>query len=284
VCVGVGIYRYRPDVSVSELLTRADTALLKANVDECNHIHVYKEQYAKESLSKTQWRNILEESIKENHFKIKFFSAINSQTKAIVHKVITFNIVTNNAKEYQYSEFIAPAINLGMTTVLYLKMLEHFFIQQKKDIDTTRYVIRLPKELLQDEDSFEALSHLFVKYAKKIKYRLCFEVTDSFAIHDTATVKGYIDLFKKYNFCFSINSFTGGANDFEYLKEINPEYIKADVNFLLDQSNNSMSALQLIADSLNIEIIANFVNSEEEVKQLQKHQITKIQGPIVDIF
>ncbi|WP_297440268.1 diguanylate cyclase [Sulfurimonas sp.] len=282
--INIGAYKYTTGVDVSDLLTKVDTALLKAKADETNNVYFYQEEFSNEALSKTQWREMLDEAIHTNSFTIQFYDAIDTQTKKIFHKVLTFNLLSKDGDTYSYGEFIAPAINFGMTTKLYLIILDKLFLEHKYRRIEENYVVRLPKEFLEDEDMLEQLSHLFAKYPKTMRHHLFFEVTDSFAIHDTATLKGYVDLFRKYKFGFGINSFTGEANDFEYLKEISPEFLKADVNFLLDQSTTSMAALQLVANSLNVEIIASFVTKQEEVQELTKYQITKIQGPVTDNF
>lgn len=282
--INIGIYRYNTGVSVSDLLTKADTALLKAKADEISNLYFYQEDFSIEALSKTQWREILEEAIKTNSFELQFYKTVDTQTKKTIHQLLTFTLLTKEGQKYNYGKFIAPVISFGMTTQIYLIVLKKLFTQSKEKLKAQNYVIRLPKEFLQDDTTFEELSHLFAKYAKNINCHLLFEMTDSFAIHDTATIKGYVDLFRKYKFGFGINSFTGEANDFEYLKEINPEFLKVNVHFLLDQSNNSMTALQLIANSLNLEIIASFVNTQEELEKLKRYQITKVQGPITDTF
>lgn len=282
VYIDMGIYRYPTDITPSDLLTRADTALLKAKADETTNIVLYKDENEKEAMSKTQWREIIENAITLNQFRMFFYPVYDTKTNRPIQKVMTFDILPKDGESYHYGEFIAPVINLGLTTQLYLKIFTELFVQHKNELSSIQHVIRLPKEFLQDEDTFDVLSHLFAQHAKKSNYRLCFEVSDSFAIHDTATFKGYVDLFKKYDFCIGINSFTGEANDYDYLKEINPDFIKANVEFLLDQSSDSMNALHLLANSLNIDIIATYVNTQTQIEQLQRHQITKIQGPIVD--
>jgi diguanylate cyclase (GGDEF)-like protein len=282
--IDMGLYRYPPQIQKRELLTRADTALLKAKADETRNIVLFKDENTKEAMPKTQWRTIIEQAIQQDQFNMLFYNAYDVQTKSIIHKVMTFEISTEDAKIYHYGEFIAPAINLGLTSKLYEKVLTKFFVHAKNNHSTTPYSIRLSKEFLQDKDTFEILARLFKKYAKKLHTPLYFEVSDSFAIHETATLKGFADLFKEYGFSIGINAFTGEASDYDYLKEINPLFLKSNVDFLLDQSEDSMNALHLLAHSLHIDIIASYVNTQTQLQQLQKQHITKIQGPLVDTF
>lgn len=281
--INIGICKYKPNITSSDLLTRADNALFKAKSKVDEDIHLYEEEEEKNALGKEQWRNIIKDSVKNKYFLLKFWPTINSKTKNIDHKVMTFSI-DNNDKKYNYGDFIAPAINLGFVSKIYLVALENLFTKEDEHNTGALCSIRMPNEFINDPKSYEQLENLFKKYAKILNFKISFEVSDTFAINNTIVVKRFLTLFAQYNFTFGINSFTGDSNDYTYLKILNPEFIKSDCNFLLDQSKDSMSSLQLITHSLGINIIATFVNTEEEVKRLSDMNIDIVQGPVTDLF
>ncbi|MCD4667054.1 MAG: EAL domain-containing protein [Sulfurimonas sp.] len=282
--INLGLYRYKPTVGVGELLTRADNALTLAKADENNNKYLFEEKDDENALGKEQWRTIIEESISHNYFSLKFWPTLNAKTKTVDHKVMTFTIDGGEDKKFFYGDFIAPAINLGLVSKMYIVTLRDLITQRHQKLDNSVCSIRLSNEFIEDTKSFNELSSLFEKHAKTLRFKLSFEVTDSFAINNTAVVKGFVDLFTKYGFSFGINSFTGESNDFNYLKELNPTFLKADSAFLLDQSQDSMSALQVITDSLGIDIIATFVKTKDELEKLQTMHINSVQGPITDII
>jgi len=284
VVLNIGIYRYRSTSTLSEALTKADNALTKAKADNRQHIYLYEEKSMLPALPKEQWREILEAVIEQDSLLLKFWSTLNTGTKAIEHKVMTFTISPNNEKEIPYGEFIAPAITLGFVSSLYLVALKKLMTQEHNNLKKTKVSVRLSNDFLKDSHSFEALQKLLQKYAKELHNRLYFEVSDNFAIANIATLKGYVTLFKEYNFSFGINAFTGESCDYSYLKELHPDFIKADVSFLLDQTQESMHALEVVTKSLGIEIIATFVKTQEELEKLQSMHIYTIQGPITDKF
>ena len=282
VYINLGLYRYNPSVSIGELLTRTDNALIEAKASDSTNTYLYEEKSDENVRGKEQWREILEDSIQNNHFHLKFWPTLNAQTKELNHKVMTFTIDGGEDKRFFYGDFIAPAINLGLISNIYLVTLRDLITSRHEELDGSLCSIRLSNEFIKDSKSFDELSQLFKKYAKELKFTLSFEVSDSFAIHNTALVKSFVQLFAKYKFGFGINSFTGESHDFRYLKELNPQFIKADCGFLLDQSQDSMSAIQVITDSLGIEIIASFVKTTDELKQLQTMHINSVQGPVTD--
>jgi len=282
VFINMGIYRYRPSTSIGELLTRSDSALSEAKSKEFENSHIYEEKDSKKALGKEQWREIIEESIDKNQFHLKFWPTMNAKIKNIEHSVMTFTIDDRKDKKFFYGDFIAPAINLGLVSKIYLVTLRDLITNQHEELNNTECSIRLSNEFIKDPNSFDDLSTLFERYAKKLHFKLSFEVTNRFAINNTATVKAYVELFERYEFGFGINSFTGESDDYSYLKELNPTFIKVNVPFLLDQSEDYMSALQVIMDSLGIKLMAAGVSTQEELEKLSQMNINTVQGPITD--
>ena len=277
-----GVYRYKQNSSVSELLTKSDSALCEASTKDERKISLYEERADENALGKEQWREIIQNAIDNRHFTLKFYSTVNTQNRKLLHKVMTFIIDLPQKKQYYYGDFIAPAINLGFVTSMYIVTLKELLTNPHKELTGSICSIRLSNEFIKDKSSLKELSKLFKKYAKTLNFKLMFELSDSFAINHTKEIKEFVELFDKYGFGFGINSFTAESNDFNYLKELNPKFLKADCAFLLDQSKDSMSAIQTVTDSLGIEIIATFVKSNEEVKRLQEVYIKQVQGPITE--
>ena len=280
--LSIGLYRYKNTMTPAELLTRVDTALLHAKNAEQSNIYLYDDSDNEESLTKTQWRSLLEQSIQKHSFEFHFIPVKNIRTKELMHKFVSFDIIDQDGKRYSYNSFIAPAITLGVVSPLYLSVMEVLFSKYHAKLQHINYSIRLPKAFLEEENNFERVATLLEKQKKKVLKNLCFEIADSFALHKTATVLGYVDLFRKYGYALGIHSYTGSANDFSYLKDINPKYIKADAQFLLDQSQDAIASLQVVTNSLDIDIIATGVEEQNDVEKLQKYNIFIFQGSIAD--
>ena len=90
----------------------------------------------------------------------------------------------------------------------------------------------------------------------------------------------YINLFKEFNFGFAIFNFIANSNDYSYLKELKPLYIKASKHFLLE-STQSLNVLKILTQSLDIKLIATSVNKTSDVSILSKIGINAICGPVM---
>ena len=284
ITLDIGIYRYRPALKISELLIRADSALSHAKADETSNIYIYEERDDENAMGKEQWREIIEESIEKKELELKFWPMIETRSKSLQHNVMTFTIDDKANKHYFYGDFIAPAIHLGLVSKIYMVALEALLANKQNSYANTLCCVRLSSEFIKDPHSFESLASLFKEYAKTAPLKLAFEVSDNLAVKNPMLVRRFVELLRYYGHGFGINAFTGESDDFEYLRVFNPSFIKADVSFLLDQSKESLNALELIADSLGIALIATSVKTQEELDALAKLNITRIQGPVTDLI
>lgn len=284
VYINMGLYQYKTSTTIGDLLTKADNALTVSKSKHDENISTYEEKADENALGKEQWRSIIEDSISNNLFKLTFWPTLNVKTKKIDHKVMTFGIDDGVSKKYFYGDFIAPAINLGLVSEMYLSTLKDLLINRHPELDGNTCSIRLSNEFIKDPSSYTALAKLFKKHESSIQFNLSFELTDSFVVNNVAAVKSFVDLFAKYGFEFGINSYTGESKDHTYLQHLNLKFVKVDAAFLLDLSAESISALQIITGSLGIDIIATSVMNQEELDKLVSMNIYAIQGPATDLI
>ena len=278
-----GVYAFESSEHISELLTKTDNALLQAQADEVQNIALYEESQTKRALTKRQWHQILEETLQEKSISLKFWTVYNLKSTLLEHKVMTYTIV-NQGKEYLFGDFIAAATNFELVSKLTLLAIMELFTQEQRELEGKSCSMRLSSQFLKDKETYSILETLFKKQAKKLNFAMIFEVSNSFALHNQTLLLSYVNLFKKYGFAFGINTFTSESASLAYLQESHPRFIKADSRFLLDQTKESMDALQGVTDSLGIEIIATFVRDEKETQALQEKSISIIQGPATDKY
>ena len=280
--INCGMFRYKSNATMGDVLVKTDSSLTKAKANEDTNSYFYKENDDKNALGKDQWRSIIEEAIAEKGIKLKFYAAVDQETRSLNHKVMTFIIQTKENKSYYFGDFIAPAINFGLVTQMFLVSIRELLSQQEERLTGSTCSVRLSNEFMKDVHSLDALSEILKKDIKKIDFNLVFEVSNSFAIHNPQLVKSFVTMFRKYNVAFGINSFTGESHDLTYLKELSPAFLKIDASYLLDQPEEAMSALQVMSDSLGIKIVATFVQNNDEVEKLARMNISLLQGPVTD--
>ena len=81
-----------------------------------------------------------------------------------------------------------------------------------------------------------------------------------------------------------IFEFIGESKDYQYLQDLRPIYLKGEPSYFITQSEQSLSALRLITDSLGISLIATGVMSMETLEQLEDKDIHIVQGRVTEMI
>ena len=107
---------------------------------------------------------------------------------------------------------------------------------------------------------------------------------DKLISQNSELVKQYKNLLQEHNFGLAIFEFIGESTDYQYLQDLRPDYIKAPSSYFLGQNDQSLSALRLITDSLDISLIATGVMDMKTLKDLEDKNITIIQGRATEMI
>ena len=130
----------------------------------------------------------------------------------------------------------------------------------------------------------ETVKHLENSIAKyDIGEYLTFEILESENIQDYKIVKNFVNQFKKLGVKFAIDDFGSGYSNFQHLLEIEPDYIKIDGSIIknIDKDIKSyylVKSITLLAKSLHIKTIAEFVHSYEVFKTCKLLGVDNFQG------
>ena len=68
--------------------------------------------------------------------------------------------------------------------------------------------------------------------------KLCFEITESVALHDLGSTRRFVDRVRMYGSKLALDDFGAGYTSFNYLKEIPADFIKIDGSFVKDINRN----------------------------------------------
>ncbi|MEA1918977.1 MAG: LapD/MoxY N-terminal periplasmic domain-containing protein [Campylobacterota bacterium] len=277
----IGIYRYVNGQDIPTVMTNTDFALTHAKAIENDNTYLFDKNNEEAAMGKEQWRTLLNTSIVDDNFNLTFWPVLDTKSHILIQKILTFSIYDNENNAYSYGKFVSEAIALGLLPNMYLHALEKLFKNPPKD-PTKVYSIRLSSDFLRAQDTYQGLKSLFERYSKRIPFSIAFEISDSIVLQNLELVRHFDVLFDTYSYKMGINQFSGASKNFDYLQDIRPHFIKADVAFLLDQTRESMNALQLMTDSLGIELIATGVREQDQLDKLLALKIKTIQGMLAE--
>ena len=276
--INAGVYRYSRDQSVGDILSKADYALAQANLMPNGQAYHYVTHDVDTIMGKEAWRGVIIDAMEHRRFELAFWPVFDTRAKALKHSVMTFSLKDAEGHNYSYGKFIAPVISLGLEPSVYLHVIEQLLLRD----DCAACSVRLPSSFMNHPNLFSELGALFEQHGKKHRGTIVFELPDTLIVENLDLVLQFAGLFKRHGFGFGINQFTGESKNYSFLQEFKPAYIKANAAFLLDQSPQSMSTLQIVTDTLGIELIAESVMDETQLEKLSESGITTIQGPMAE--
>ena len=277
-----GVYRYHHTQSIKQLISASDYALSQAKL-LTNKAHVYLHTTAsdEEIMGKEEWRKLIKSALDNDAVHFDTYKVLNMQSGELVHNILSITLVSNNQK-YSYGHFIAPAITLGLDIEIYKKAVEKLLKNPPHNLKDSICSLRLSSHYLDAPTTYIELKSLFEKYAKNLPFKLIIELPDIILSKNSKQLQIYKELFENYDIQIGIFEFIGEPRDYNYLKELRPVYIKAELGYFLSQSGENISSLQVMANSIGIDLIATSVMEPEALNTLKALKINMIQGRVTE--
>jgi EAL domain-containing protein (putative c-di-GMP-specific phosphodiesterase class I) len=144
--------------------------------------------------------------------------------------------------------------------------------------------LRLPFDFLDSKETYSHMRALFKEHSKKLPFKLVIEMPDKLISQNSEAVKLYKELLDEYNIELAVFDFIGESTDYQYLQELRPSYIKGEKDYFLGQSEQGLSALKLITDSMGIDLIATGVMDMDTLHSLQAKYINIVQGRATEMI
>jgi len=112
---------------------------------------------------------------------------------------------------------------------------------------------------------------------------LCFEITEQVAVEDLKSINTFISNLKALGCSFSLDDFGTGVSSFAYLKSLDVDYLKIDGSFVRhivndDVARTMVQSINQVGHTMNLKIIAEFVENDQIVKILRAMGVDYGQG------
>ncbi len=153
------------------------------------------------------------------------------------------------------------------------------------DACDARFAINLSGQSLSDDDILEFIEGELEVSGVPAK-ALCFEVTESAAVSNLKKAQRFIDELRARGCSISLDDFGAGLSSFAYLKNFSVDVLKIDGSFIRDITDNRISesmvaAITQVAKVMELETVAEYVESEETRKLITELGVDYAQGHTV---
>lgn len=284
--LGIAVFPHAAD-NINDLMTRADIALYKAKNQGKNKYAFYTDALHLESQRRSQIDVALLNAIENNEFKLFYQPQINARTGEIigVEALLRWN---NQALGNPTPDEFIPVAESGNHIIA---MGRWILNQALKDLNHIKKICQLKKfkmsinlsakELFNEtflEDKFDAVD----KFPNLIS-DLVFELTETSLVNDFKQAKAVLDEIDKKGISIALDDFGTGYSSLKYLKKLPIKIIKIDKSFVqdinIDQNDMEIiKAITKLAIALGFKLVAEGVESKEQLKFMLNHQCHIIQG------
>lgn len=261
------------------LLEKADLALNEATRNKVSFMkYSHTNPFMNRHKENVLWKEKIIFAI-ENDMIVPFFQEIIDKKNPKIKKYEALIRLIDGEKVISPYFFLNIAKEAKLYPELTKIMIEKTFkIFDKKN---ATFSVNLSIDDILNAKTVQFIKEKLKKY--NVQNRLIFEILESEEISNFDDVMPFITDMKKLGVRFAIDDFGSGYSNFSYLLQIKPDFIKIDGSLIKNLTATSneyyiVDAIVKFAKSLDIQIIAEHVSSQEIVSVLKDFDIDYMQG------
>jgi len=285
--IGISIFPLEKQSS-DDVLKQADTALYRAKESGRNSFQFFHPRMQDAADSRMELENDLHRALKFNEFNLHIQAQYNHAKKVVGGEVL---LRWRHPKKGIISplDFIPIAEETGMVLEIgewvirescrYIaKWIADKIIWQ----DDMRLAINVSPLQFSQDDFIGMLKSILDEYKVDAKY-IELEITEGMLIYNIDSVIEKLAALQAMGICIAIDDFGTGYSSLSYLKRLPLENIKIDQSFIRNVHNDSDNAVIVemiisIAKHMNLDVIAEGVETQEELDWVYQRGCNKYQG------
>lgn len=283
--IGIAIY---PDngKTTSELLKHADSAMYSAKAKGKNNYQFFSDDMAFVVSRKIALENELRRALANEEFILHYQPQFNANTKEIVGMEALVRWQTTDGEIISPAKFIPLAEETRLILPLGEWVLQTACEQAKKWHDSGHSHLKLAVNLsplqFMDDDLMDMVEQALTKTGFPPS-SLELEITESVAVDDIEVALMRMQALKELGVHLAIDDFGTGYCSLNYLKKFPLTNLKIAQSFIRDMAINPhdealVEAMVFIGHKLNMSVIAEGVETEEQLALLKELGCDEIQG------
>jgi len=283
----IGIACYPNDgLQLNQLLTHAEITLEHYKLDKTNRYHFYHQEILNVIFRKVLLECDFLSAIENKEFELYYQPQINTKTGKVIGVEALIRWHHPQHGLICPAEFIPIAEQSGFIISLGEWILKTACLQiknlQLEEFDNLKLAVNISPHQFEQENFIQRVLEIIEETNFDIK-QLELELTETVFIHNIEAVKLKMKALKSQGIELSIDDFGTGYSSFKYLQEFSFNNLKIDRYFItnIDKLTDKQSIIKGIiqmAHHLNINIIAEGVETQEELNWLKQNRCDVIQG------
>jgi len=268
----------------SEVMGNADAACYAAKARGRNRVEIHREETSEiaQLITDTDWSTRIKDAMRDGSLQLWFQPIYSLPRQEIFFQEMLLRYVDPRSGEpVNPAVFLSAIRRFGQTT-----KLDRFVITKSFEAlasnPTLSVSINISGSLFGDDTYCEFVESMLSNSGIDPR-RIFFEITENELIPNLQGASGSIERLQALGCRFGLDDFGSGFSSLTYLKTLPIDFLKIDGAFVRDLPNQPfnqavLQALKIISEKINVDTVAEFVETEEELVLLKEIGITCAQG------
>ena len=283
--IGITIYPL-DDTSVNNLLKNADTAMYRAKERGRNGFQFYTAGMNTRTIERLELEAGLRRALKNEEFVLYYQPKIAIDNRQIIGAEALIRWQYKKLGLIPPLKFIPIAEETGLIVPIGEWVIRTACKQvaswQEAGFTDLRMAVNISARQFTDSDIVKVILDAVIQTNIKPQH-LEIEITESMLMEDTSINISALKELKEHGVHISIDDFGTGYSSLSYLKRFHIDALKIDQSFVRDITTDSddaaiASAVIALGQSLHLTVVAEGVETEEQLSFLKKQGCHEAQG------
>ena len=287
ISASIGISLYPKDATNHhDLLKFADSAMYKAKEKGRNNFQFYSSDMTKLAFEKVEMERSMHDAMEAGDFVVYYQPQINAETNTIVGVEALVRWQHSKLGMITPDRFIPLAEERGfiiqLDSFVMLQAMRDHSSWRKSGLTPGQLSLNLSMKQLMSRSFLPALKEAIEETSFDVRW-LEFEITESQMMLDPTKSIEILESLSKMGIEIAIDDFGTGYSSLAYLKRLPVNKLKIDRSFIKDLPQDDedraiSKAIIALAKSLNLQLVAEGVEHEDQVRYLLENGCHNIQG------
>lgn len=283
--IGVSVFPNDAD-DVSTLMKNSDTAMYNAKENGRNNCQRFKSEMNSLAEEKHDMLTHLRQALSNNEFELYYQPIIDINSNEIISLEALLRWQHPEKGTISPYEFIPLAEESGLIVPIGNWVFETGCMQLRswmdQGYDVPKLSINLSVRQFYQKDLIPTIEGVLRRTGVEGHY-LDLEITEGILMENTDELIATMHKIKDMGIRISVDDFGTGYSSLSYIKRFPIDTLKIDRSFVIDIPSNSGDAaivktIIALAHSLKMDVIAEGVEDEEQLKFLKEQKCDKYQG------
>jgi len=285
----LGIAHARAQAGADPLMWHAHIAMRQAKSSQGCTFHVFNERINRNARSLADLESELRRALRRDELELHYQPRLNLADGRIVglEALVRWNHPERGL--LAPSEFVPLAEQSGLIVPLgywvISRALSDMQALRERGLAPLHMAVNLSFRQFQDSQLLATLSRLIVEHGVDARW-LEFELTETAVMRRNELVRQTMDALGRLGVRFSLDDFGTGFSSFVHLNSLPITLLKVDRSFVggmeqREENAKLVHAMINLAHNLNLEVVAEGVESEEQLALLRAFGCDQVQGFLV---